>query len=76
MKLDRYASRIAGAKDYATFLNWLTVIHTVRNDCCHHTRLFNRNRLAPRSVKNLLNPEIPLVKMNGTSQDQCNRIYT
>ncbi|SQR51638.1 DNA methylase [Escherichia coli] len=51
-------------------------LHTVRNDCCHHTRLFNRNRLAPRSVKNLLNPEIPLVKMNGTSQDQCNRIYT
>ncbi|EER2890131.1 Abi family protein [Escherichia coli] len=76
LKLDRYASRIAGAKDYATLLNWLTVIHTVRNDCCHHTRLFNRNRLAPKSVKNLLNPEIPLVKMNGTNQDQCNRIYT
>ncbi|EOC8587186.1 Abi family protein [Salmonella enterica subsp. enterica serovar Minnesota] len=76
LKLDRYASRIAGAKDHATLLNWLTVIHTVRNDCCHHTRLFNRNRLAPKSVKNLLNPEIPLVKINGTNQEQLNRIYT
>ncbi|WP_320723617.1 Abi family protein (plasmid) [Enterobacter asburiae] len=76
LKLDRYASRIAGAKDYVTLLDWLTVIHTVRNDCCHHTRLFNRNRRAPKLVKNLLNPDIPLVKTNVTNRDQLNRIYT
>lgn len=76
LKLDRYASKNAGAKDYATLLNWLRVIHTVRNDCCHHTRLFNRNRLAPLHVKNLLLPAIPLVKVNGTNNDQLNRLYT
>ncbi|CNI62151.1 Abi family protein [Yersinia pekkanenii] len=76
LKLDRYASKIAGAKDYETLLNWLTVIHTVRNDCCHHSRLFNRNRLAPKFIKNLLSTTIPLVKANGTKQDQLNRIYT
>ncbi|HDL7647839.1 TPA: Abi family protein [Yersinia enterocolitica] len=51
LKLDRYAPRIAGAKDYAVLLDWLTVIHSVCNDCCHHSRLFNRNRQAPRLVK-------------------------
>ena len=76
LKLDRYASRIAGAKDYSTLLDWINVIHTIRNDCCHHTRLFNRNRLAPKSVKNILTSSISLVTVNGGNQDQLNRIYT
>ena len=76
LKLDKYASKKTGSKDYSTLMSWLSVIHTVRNDCCHHSRLFNRNRIAPKLVKNLLDNQIPLVKTIGTNVDQLNRIYT
>ncbi|RYA46044.1 MULTISPECIES: Abi family protein [unclassified Enterobacter cloacae complex] len=76
LKLDRYASKVAGVKNFEILLNWVAVIHSVRNLCCHHSRLFNRNLLAPKLIKSLLLPSIPLVKVTGSNKDQLNRTYT
>lgn len=75
-RLKRYAVSVTGAKDFTTLKSWLTVLHQVRNICCHHSRLFNSNLPSPANVKYFLDPAIPLIKTGQRATDQTNRLYT
>lgn len=78
LKLDRFARKI-GCSNYQTLLNWIALIHEVRNCCCHHARVFNRNFSAPAGIKSRLSKNISLVKCQtakGGQEEQLNRIYS
>ncbi|MEN4798117.1 MULTISPECIES: Abi family protein [Pantoea] len=75
-RLKRYASNVTGAKDFKTLKSWLTVLHQVRNICCHHSRLFNSNLPSPANFKYFLDPAIPLVRAGNSQKEQTNRLYT
>lgn len=80
LKLDRFSNRRMGIQKFRTLSSWMSVIQDMRNYCCHHSRLFNRNLPAPAAIKKSLNPNISLVKVtnpkSGNVEDQLNRIYT
>nr|CRH06872.1 putative abortive infection bacteriophage resistance related protein [Candidatus Magnetococcus massalia] len=86
-KLHAFSQKILNAQrdgrfrgNYQTFLNWMKIIRDVRNCCCHHTRLFNRNLGSPSAIKKVLSQDISLVQTSGSSgrrqEDQVNRLYT
>lgn len=75
-KLDRYAKSLNVA-NYQTLENWISLILDVRNCCCHHSRVFNRNFRAPTNIASKV--KIPFVKYRNEKdhlQDQHNRIYS
>lgn len=79
VKLDRFSNRKLGIQKFKTLSSWMTVIQNIRNYCCHHSRLFNRNIPAPVAIKRHLSNSIQLVKVTnskGIQEDQLNRIYT
>lgn len=80
LKLDRFSNKRMGVQKFRTLSSWMAVIQDIRNYCCHHSRLFNRNLPAPAAIKRSLDPAIPLVKVansrTGNPEDQLNRPYT
>lgn len=75
-RLKRYASNVTGDKDFEILKSWLTVLHQIRNVCCHHSRLFNSNLPSPANFKYFLDPAIPLVRAGNSPKEQTNRLYT
>ncbi|EXA92672.1 Abi family protein [Acinetobacter baumannii] len=76
-KLDRYANKTLHVANYQTLENWVSLILDVRNCCCHHSRVFNRNFRAPTNIARKVT--IPFVKYtneHGVQIDQHNRIYS
>lgn len=75
-KLDRYAKSL-NCPNYQTLENWISVILDVRNCCCHHSRVFNRNFRAPTNIASKVSiPWVKYINEKGISVDQHNRIYS
>lgn len=47
--LDKMAQSL-GAASFDILLSWIDALRAMRNLCAHHTRLWNRNLAAPRSI--------------------------
>lgn len=75
LKLNRYAEKMLGIKNFELACSWLGTIRQVRNVSAHYGRLFNRNFTAPKSIKSVLDPNIILVQTRA-GHDQVNRLYS
>jgi len=76
LKLDRYA-RSLNVANYQTLENWVSLILDVRNCCCHHSRVFNRNFRAPTNIASKITiPLVTYVNEKGVRMAQLNRIYS
>jgi abortive infection bacteriophage resistance protein len=80
LKLDRYANKKLGIQKFKTLISWLVTLQGVRNQCCHHIRLFNRNMHSPTGIKRILDKNLELVevksKQGHKAESQLNRLYT
>ncbi|WP_028303081.1 Abi family protein [Oceanospirillum maris] len=81
LKLNRFTKKNLSVEKYKSLCSWMKTIHEVRNNCGHHSRLFNRNLAAPTAIKRILQPQAaPLVKTKPSPDkhevDQVNRLYT
>lgn len=75
LKMKRFSTKEVGVSDYETLLNWLSVIKEVRNICCHHSRLFNKNIQACKKINNYLKFGLLDISIDGEVIRRHNRIY-
>lgn len=73
LKMKRFASKMAGVPDFNTLLNWLDGIKDIRNICCHHSRLFNRNIVAFKGIQKYI--DLLDIVIDGNNIRRHNRIY-
>jgi len=80
LKMNRFSKQYLSVEKYKSLCSWVHTIHQVRNYCCHHNRLFNRNIIAPAGIKRILSDQVSLVKTRPAPEneevEQLNRLYT